>query len=292
MCFFTNSYSGIIFTIAVLLADPRVLLASLLACICATGVGACLPLTADRRDGLLGYNAILVGAGLAMCLRSLLWCLVSSAIAGACSTLLYLGLGKVLKTQLTLSFNITTLLSLVVLKCCGQLTTPDSDTSVQVVDVLSLTQATLSGMSEIFLVSSPWSGMLVIIGICMYSPWAAFTSTLGSFVGTLLGVAFNASPARLSDGIWGYNGALVALWATLHLHPALGPASTGLLAPCAALLSTCVFLGLEQLVKMSQGWIPTCFTLPCILVALLLVSLKHCAMCISAKAEPKPMTEP
>ena len=295
MCFFTNSYAGIIFTIAVLLADPRVLLASLLACICGTGVGACLPLTEERRDGLLGYNAMLVGAGLALCLRSLLWCLVASAVAGGCSTLLYVGISKVLRTQLTLSFNLTLIVSLVVLKWCGQATKPVVGTTLQAVDVLSLTEATLSGMSEIFLVSSPWSGMLVVIGICMYSPWAAFTSTLGSFLGTLLGLACNANPTRVSDGIWGYNGALAALWVTLHLHSSLGPASTGLLAPCAAVLSTCVFAGLEQLAGMTQGWITGSWTVPCILVALFLVSLKNCVICISAKAEapePKPATEP
>lgn len=77
--------------------------------------------------------------------------------------------------------------------------------------VEGLIQAVVRGASELFLLSSPLVGLLVLAGILLSSATAAGAALVGSTLGANLGLLLGADGYQIFGGLWGYTGALAAL---------------------------------------------------------------------------------
>ncbi|MGH9480488.1 MAG: urea transporter [Terriglobales bacterium] len=76
----------------------------------------------------------------------------------------------------------------------------------------------LRGIGQVMLQNSVWSGLLFLLGI-FYSSWVYGIAVLvGTVASTLTGMLFRADPARVRDGLYGFNGALVGVALALFLH--------------------------------------------------------------------------
>ena len=74
----------------------------------------------------------------------------------------------------------------------------------------TLLQAVLRGLSQVLLINDPFSGLLVLLGLLCANRQAALWALCGSLVSLLLGLWLGYEAEAL-NGLFGYNGALVAL---------------------------------------------------------------------------------
>lgn len=70
--------------------------------------------------------------------------------------------------------------------------------------------AIFRGFSQVFLVNSPWAGMLILIALAVGDFGVAFAATIGVLVEMLVSWRFVPEDA-LADGFMGFNGALVGV---------------------------------------------------------------------------------
>lgn len=81
---------------------------------------------------------------------------------------------------------------------------------------MNLLTARIRGLSQIFFISSPWTGLLILPAVGYASPQAAFLFLLGSVVQTVT-AHFMGLRDDAAEGIQGYNGALVGAAAMAHV---------------------------------------------------------------------------
>eukprot|EP00438_Fugacium_kawagutii_P000570 Skav211984 [mRNA] locus=scaffold2069:32386:33504:+ [translate_table: standard] len=280
VCFFTNSIAGAVFLIAVLVGKPReAVLLGLIGVLAARGLSLCVGFDADARsDGTLGYNAMLVGCAFAFAMPTFWWAVVATPFAAGMSAFLAAGFLKILSPQFTLAFNFAALSVLVVVHLLNKNGASVRTTGVTFrsvlpeMSVLDCLVAILNGVSQIFFVTSPVSGFIILAGIALAGPVMALNTLLGSIVATLGAAAWGADIARLQEGIWGYNAALTSLWISFHFR--LGYLPLILLVCFGAAGATVAFAAMDRLVAQTHGFIPFCFTLPFNAVGLLLVALQ------------------
>ena len=282
VCFVTNSVSGAIFILAILIGTPRAaIILSILGGLSATGLAACFGIDKEaRKEGLLGYNGVLVGCSFSVHVENFLVGIVATIVSAGISAVVAAGLSRLMKKQLTSAFNIIALITLLGIHCV-QRDHPRKHDSIftwtsdfAFLHGLDSAKATLNGIAQMFFVSSPVSGILITLGICIASPFSALLSLLGSFIGALLGGACGANASDIQSGFFGYNGALIALWISLHFR-ALGFSLVTILACCGATAATAVYVGLRLAAAASNGYLHSPLTLPLCSVAFLLVASEH-----------------
>lgn len=287
--FVTNSLSGALILLAMLIGAPRgAFVLGFFGALCATGISWLVGLDPDaRREGLLGYNAVLVGAGFAVFVQNFLLAALGTLIFGMLSALLAAGLSRLVKPHLTLSFNVCILsgLALVHLMELEHLLPSESHSAEAVfqwisdfplLDGLQFLKATLNGVSQIFLVTSPVSGVIVLVAICFVTPLGALSTLLGSIVATLGAAACGAEVLEVKKGIWGFNAALTALWVALHFR-SQGPIPVLLLVLFASCCASGAFALLATATELSS-WARAPFTLPFNAVAFFLVAVERCVL--------------
>lgn len=81
---------------------------------------------------------------------------------------------------------------------------------------MNLLLAPLRGLSQIFFISSPWTGLILLLAVGYASPRAGFLFLLGSVVQTVT-AHFMGLRDEAADGLQGYNGALVGAAAMAHV---------------------------------------------------------------------------
>ena len=279
VCFFTNSVAGVVFLVAVLFGTPRqAVILGLLGVLVATATSWCFSLdSAARKDGTLGYNAMLVGCAFAFAVPYW-WSVLATLALASLSTFVAAGLLKIVSPQLTLAFNFSALSTLAVIHLIDHGTaTPAAITWNNILPQLSTMDcvtAILNGVSQIFFVASPISGCLILFGIGFAGPFMTFSTLLGSTVATLGAARCGADISRFQQGIWGYNAALTALWISFHFR-SLGYVAVFFLVCFGAAAATAVFAGMDAVVAMTHGFAPTCFTLPFNAVGLSLVAIQR-----------------
>lgn len=82
---------------------------------------------------------------------------------------------------------------------------------------LQLIAASLKGFSQVLLVGNAFSGLLILIGITLFSPILGLMAFLSSIVGTLTGKYCGAERKLVHEGIYGFNSVLCGISATLFL---------------------------------------------------------------------------
>jgi urea transporter len=131
----------------------------------------------------------------------------------------------------------------------------------------------LRGLGQVIFINNPVSGLLLLLALLLQSPWMALFALVGTVTANLTARAIDAEPTAWSNGIYGFNGALVGAAVAAFAH--FG-ADTGLLAwlmvvIAGAIVTTVLLHGLGRWVFRVVGLPP--LTLPFCLVTWLLLDL-------------------
>ncbi|NXU47674.1 UT2 protein, partial [Turnix velox] len=69
----------------------------------------------------------------------------------------------------------------------------------------------LRGTSQVMFVNNPLSGLMILVGIFIQSPWWMLTGCIGMTVSTLTALALSQDRSAIAAGLHGYNGILVGV---------------------------------------------------------------------------------
>lgn len=204
--FQNHAGTGLLFVTGMLAGTPPpVWLAGLLALLIST------LLTPAEENGLGGYNAILVGAALAtflaptpaLALLVVLGALVTPTVMAAVSKITG-------GSALTAPFVVVTWLLLLATHQFPQF--PASAAGAPTSWGLNFWLiAGLQGVSQVFLVQNPITGVLFLVGLALSSRWAAGLALLGSLLGAVVASAGGAPLAQVEAGLFGFSPVLTAI---------------------------------------------------------------------------------
>ena len=225
--FANNPIAGLLILVALWIQSGWLLGMALLGLVASTLASQLLGLEETaRRNGLYGYNGLLLGAAFATFgvvsdspLRQLGWCLITLVFA-ALSTWLMAVIApwwnrKLAAPLLTLPFIGATYLAIVILENVPQellvfsLGGPIEPHGV--VGWGDLAVANLSGFGKSFLADRPLAGLLILLALLLYSPTGAAVGLSGAAIGSYIAIGFGAAPHAIASGLWGYNAILTAM---------------------------------------------------------------------------------
>lgn len=184
---------------------------------------------ASLRQGLFGFNGILVGAAVPTFLAATpaMWALV--VVGAAVSTITMLAVSNVMKTwgtpALTFPFVLTTWFLMLAAYSFGTvvidgMSAPTLARSVPAgpitealteANALRLLEAWLKGPAQVFLINNWLSGILVVVGLAVSSLWAAAFALMGAAVALAASLAFGASLSAVLGGLYGFSPVLTAV---------------------------------------------------------------------------------
>ncbi|CAA2142017.1 urea transporter [Hyphomicrobium sp. ghe19] len=176
------------------------------------------------RQGLFGFNGILVGAAVPSFIAPgwTMWILL--IIGAAVSTVVMLAISNIMKTwgvaALTFPFVLTTWFLMLSAYAFHRipiagLSAPALPHAANVTDL----HATLGnyleylfkGPAQVFLINNAISGLLVVIGLFINSRAAAIFALVGSAVGIIIALIFGGSPSAIANGLYGFSPVLTAV---------------------------------------------------------------------------------
>lgn len=181
------------------------------------------------REGLFGFNGVLVGAAVPTFLAPTpaMWMLL--VVGAAVSTVTMLAVSNVMKTwstpALTFPFVLTTWFLVLAAYSLGAVTidgmgppalahaataAPMTPTAAEA-DAVPLVEAWLKGPAQVFLIDNWLSGILVVVGLAVSSFWAAAFALAGAAVALLVSLALGASLGDVSAGLYGFSPVLTAV---------------------------------------------------------------------------------
>ncbi|XP_061463388.1 urea transporter 1 isoform X1 [Rhineura floridana] len=117
----------------------------------------------------------------------------------------------------------------------------------------------LRGVSQVMFVSNPLSGLIMIAGFLVQSPWLTLTCCIGVIVSTLTALILSQERAAIAAGLYGYNGVLVGM--LLAVFSDKGEYYWWLLLPVVLMSMTCP-LFTSALGSLFSKWDLPVFTLP------------------------------
>ncbi|MEM9219411.1 MAG: urea transporter [Cyanobacteria bacterium P01_F01_bin.150] len=224
--FINNPISGLLILIALFIQSPWVGAMGLLGVVASTIMALVLRLDrTDIRNGIFGYDGMLVGAALAtfgdptLGAGSSGWA-IAILLFSAFSTVLMSTFGvwwaKTIKAPpLTLPFIIATIICLAIAQEFPQLgltlATPTTPLPQQALNQPQLLAAIPTGVGQVFFTGKLLSSTLVVIAVALCSPLGALVGLLGSALGIWAALLLNVSPDLIYNGLWGYNAVLCAM---------------------------------------------------------------------------------
>ncbi|CAE7256171.1 asnS [Symbiodinium pilosum] len=274
--FCNSALSGSLIAGALLVGDAELGITALAGVTSATLTARAASLdTKAISDGLMGYNGALVGcalsvfqpgAGLWATLAGTIGCspylltslaMVGLTTAGAAATVpLAAKLGPLLAPvpQYTIAFNavaLTILAGFVLAMPAPKSKNPEPAAGGSPMGFLmrsgaipDMIEASLHGVSQIFVVNHAGAGLLILAGIFCYSPAAAAVTFAGSLLGNVTAVLCRQDIDEVMDGLWGYNSALTALAVSIFFVPLGAPFA--LLACGGAMASAVATIGFKE----------------------------------------------
>ncbi|KYO28853.1 urea transporter 2 [Alligator mississippiensis] len=117
----------------------------------------------------------------------------------------------------------------------------------------------LRGTSQVMFVNNPLSGLILIAGFLVQSPWWTITGCLGTVVSTLTALTLSQDRSAIAAGLHGYNGVLVGL--LMAVFSDKGDYYWWLLLPVALMSMTCPIFT-SALGSVFSKWDVPVFTLP------------------------------
>lgn len=77
--------------------------------------------------------------------------------------------------------------------------------------LLQFIEWVLRGISQVILINNPLSGILILVGLLVQSPWLALNGLVGTVVSTLTALLLSQDRAAIAAGLHGYNATLVGI---------------------------------------------------------------------------------
>ncbi|NXC24180.1 UT2 protein, partial [Campylorhamphus procurvoides] len=131
----------------------------------------------------------------------------------------------------------------------------------------------LRGTSQVMFVNNPLSGLIILVGLFIQSPWWMLTGCTGTTVSTLTALALSLDRSAITAGLHGYNGILVGL--LMAVYSDKGDYYWWLLPPVAVISMACPVLS-SALGSIFNKWDLPVLTLPFnIAVTLYLAATGH-----------------
>lgn len=179
--------------------------------------------------GLYGYNGCLTGMGMAAFTFVDTYQLIGPIVLmSAFSSVLVVALGKTIVARLGLSpftfaFQLCTFIwllgalryryysldgALVAPSLAHTLTdaVPTDELTVPHYTAALMFKGFSAGVAQVFFISSPYTGVVVVAGVFVCSPILALFAAIGSISGALVAaVALGVDPATIELGLWGFN---------------------------------------------------------------------------------------
>lgn len=177
----------------------------------------------DGRQGLWGFNGILVGCAFPTFLGNtwLMW--VALIFCSMITTWMRRGFNNV-STQykinsLTFPFVFLTWVFLLASRMMAGIA-PDALPTPEITEHFhyaldtsfgSLVIYWLKGVSQVFLIDNWVTGVLFLIGLALCSRWAAFWGAMGSAISLAIAILFHTDPADVSQGLMGFSPVLTGI---------------------------------------------------------------------------------
>ncbi|XP_062984364.1 urea transporter 1 isoform X2 [Elgaria multicarinata webbii] len=117
----------------------------------------------------------------------------------------------------------------------------------------------LRGVSQVMFVSNPLSGLVMIAGFLVQSPWLTLTCCIGAIVSTLTALILCQDRSAIAAGLHGYNGVLVGM--LMAVFSDKGEYYWWLLLPVVLMSMTCPIFT-SALGSLFSKWDLPVFTLP------------------------------
>lgn len=290
--FLGSPASGAVLYTSLALGDPKLSLYAALGTITANTTSKMLGLDKSMYNtGLWGYNGALIG-----CAASVFgpaayypYTLLTTVLGAAATPIVCATLKSTVHAsspQWTWSFNIVALSSLLIQQhkllqpvASTTMTTTttsgfdniqtyistihDAGTAHLTTYIHPILLSPLTGISQIFVVNSPFTGLGIVAGTALYSPMLAVHALGGASMGCLVGYASGADITAMTEGLWGYNSALASM--AVGVFYVNNTPSTIVLSAVSAAGAAALF-GLLGPIFDTHGGVP-CLTVPFCTVA-------------------------
>lgn len=236
---FQNSvWTGLIFLFAIFwgaLRENELMVAwgALLGLTTSTVTGHILRLPqSDGKQGLWGFNGILVGCAFPTFLdeNTAMW--IALVICAAMTTWVRAGLNNVMApwkvNSFTFPFVLCSWIFLLAARAMQGLpiedmtapSLPSDFTSLGTIPPLHLLEYWLKGVAQVFLLNSWEAGILVLVGLYVSDRWASLWAAIGSIIALLCAIAFKAAGSDISEGMYSFSPVLTAIaLATIFYKP-------------------------------------------------------------------------
>lgn len=236
--FQNNIATGVLFLVAIFWGaftegESEVAWGALLGLTTSTLTGYILRLPVnDGRQGLWGFNGILVGCAFPTFLGQTAGMWIALTLCAAMSCWVRVGLNNVMSpwrvNSFTFPFVLCTWIFLLAARALQGIpiedmaspSLPAHFTSLSTIAPLHLLEYWLKGVAQVFLLNSWQAGALMLIGLFVSDRWAALWAAIGSIVALFCAVALRAAGSDVADGLYGFSPVLTAIaLATVFYKP-------------------------------------------------------------------------
>lgn len=186
----------------------------------------------DGAQGLWGFNGVLVGCAFPTFLGNTVWMWLALILCAALTTWVRTGFNNVMApwkvNSFTFPFVFCTWLFLMAARALhgmppahmAEPALPAAFSSVADLGFGHLIVYWLKGIAQVFLIDSWVTGLFFLVGLAVSSRWAALWAAIGSALALLVAIAFGASGAFISEGLYGFSAVLTAIaLATVFYKP-------------------------------------------------------------------------
>lgn len=220
-----NALSGLVFIIGIFWGAfesgrPEIALGALAGVIAANIAGMMMNRDhADGHSGLWGFNGLLIGCALPVFLVGNWQMWIALVLIAMLSVRVRTALDNVMSSwdlgSLTIPFVLLTWIVLSASHSMAALAPAGSHT-VNAGFPLDLSLPALAtywlrGISQVFLIESPVTGALFVIGLALCSLRAALWAMVGSAVAIVTALCFGADPNGIAAGLYGFSPVLTAV---------------------------------------------------------------------------------
>lgn len=192
--------------------------------IVSTGTGALLGLKSDEgRQGLWGFNGILVGCAFMTFLRPTPLCWLAMLLCAASTVWVRQGLNRVMApwrvNSFTMPFVLMTWFFLAAAHALKGLPAeglavpafPASFSAAVAEGWLDLVVYGLKGIAQVFLIDSWVTGLLFLIGLALSNGWSAFWAAVASALSLGVILLFQGAGASIAEGLYGFSPVLTGI---------------------------------------------------------------------------------
>ncbi|MCC2307562.1 urea transporter [Cellulomonas chengniuliangii] len=211
-----NVWTGLLILLAFLVADWRMALLVVIGTVAATVTGAVMG-AQDVRLGMQGFCGALLGAAVYTALGSQGWAYPIAVLGGILCAPVTRFFVWLFATRPLARFALpATTAPFCVVAGIMHATTTGLQVRSPAVHVVedagaAYLQSLLTNVSEVVLISSVWSGALILLGLFVASWKVGLAAVMGSAVGSLCALALGWADADVAEGLAGYSGVLTAI---------------------------------------------------------------------------------